>query len=87
MKEQKLISQMEEALNYLSKIFPEDDNTVALEVTQFGSSGFQLPSFAASSNNGAGLAESVTPMRAVKSLLRLNQITTVEQYIRIKEAG
>lgn len=86
MTDQQLMRQMEEALTYLSRIFPDDDNTIGLQVTQFGGSGFHLPSFVASSNNGAGYSESVSPMRAVKSLLRLNRITTVEQYIRINRS-
>jgi hypothetical protein len=86
MNHQQAMSQMGEALDYLCAMFPEADNTVSFDITDFGDNGARCPSFVAISTTGAGYTESNTPMGAVKRLLSYNRITTVEQYIRLKAA-
>lgn len=85
MSHQEAMSRMGEALDYLCKISPSTDNRIDFEITHYGKSAVRLPLFHASTHD-VGYSSGKTPMRAVKNLLRVKGVTTVEQYIRLKAA-
>lgn len=79
--------QMLDALARFKAIINQGEIVIGFEIVHDHGSGYTTPYYYAERVDELGIGRGSTPMRAVNDLIKRLNISTVEQYIRCKEAG